>query len=57
MRNSPYDDTLNELARRDIAVFTSRCGLPDKPILRDDIGQYSLDKDYAIKLRQLRENW
>lgn len=57
MRNSPYDDTLNELARRDIAVFTSRRGLPDKPVLRDDEGQYSLDKDYAIKLRQLRENW
>ena len=32
-------------------------GLPDKPVLRDDIGQYSMDASYALKLRKLRYNY
>ncbi len=40
---------------RIIDTFAARdLGLPDKPILRDDLGQYSMDASYALKLRKLR---
>ena len=44
-----------EACGRIIDTFAARdLGLPDKPILRDDIGQYSMDASYALKLRKLR---
>ncbi len=44
-----------EACGRIIDTFPARdLGLPDKPILRDDLGQYSMDYPYAIKLRKLR---
>lgn len=49
MASKEYDG-----CERVIDVFYRRSTLPDKPILRDDLGQYSMDKDYALKLRKLR---
>lgn len=44
-----------EACGRIIDTFAARdLGLPDKPVLRDDIGQYSMDASYALKLRKLR---
>lgn len=47
-----------EACGRIIDTFAARdLGLPDKPVLRDDIGQYSMDASYALKLRKLRYNY
>lgn len=48
------DDMAKGLAARRIDIFCPDLGLPDRPVLRDDIGQYSMDKEYAVLLRRLR---
>lgn len=46
-----------EACGRIIDTFAARdLRLSDKPILRDDIGKYSVDTKYALKLRKLRHN-
>lgn len=44
-----------EASGRIIDTFAARDLRPsDKPILQDDMGQYSADTRYAMKLRRLR---